>query len=107
MRDIVKASQNKFVQKAVKDEGLSEREARRQAEKLIGVTWDVGHINMLKKYGFENKDVIKETQMRMEQFKQFQKNQMSFENNNDNDNNDDNDDNSMNRSLGYYEGVSS
>jgi len=27
------------------------------AERLIGVTWDVGHINMLKKYGYSDKDI--------------------------------------------------
>jgi hypothetical protein len=40
---------------------MGEKEARQAAEKVIGVTWDVGHINMLKKYGYENKDIIEES----------------------------------------------
>jgi len=32
------------------------------AEKIIGATWDVGHINMLRKKGYSEKDIIKETE---------------------------------------------
>jgi hypothetical protein len=60
LRDIVQKAREKFVEKAV-NEGINEKKARESAEKLIGVTWDVGHINMIKKYGYENKDVIEET----------------------------------------------
>ncbi|VVB83813.1 Uncharacterised protein [uncultured archaeon] len=60
LKDIVEKSRQQFVEKAVK-EGVNEKEARKAADKLIGVTWDVGHINMLKKYGYENKDIIEET----------------------------------------------
>jgi len=61
LKDIVEKSRQKFVEKAIK-EGMSEGKAKEAAEKLIGVTWDVGHINMMKKYGYENKDIIKETE---------------------------------------------
>ena len=61
LKDLVEASQKQFVDKATK-EGMSKKEAKAQAEKLIGVTWDVGHINMLRKYGFEDEDIIKETE---------------------------------------------
>jgi len=61
LKKIVEDSRKKFVERAVK-EGMSESNARTQAEKLIGVTWDVGHINMLRKHGFEEKDIIKETE---------------------------------------------
>ena len=30
-------------------------------KKFIGATWDMGHINMLKKQGFTNKEIIRET----------------------------------------------
>ena len=33
------------------------------AEKLIGATWDVGHINMIRKQGFSEKDVINEAEI--------------------------------------------
>jgi hypothetical protein len=36
----------------LKERGFSESKAREIAEKTIGVTWDVGHINMLRKYGY-------------------------------------------------------
>jgi len=58
---IVKASREQFIKKAAK-EGISESEARKQAEKLIGATWDVGHINMLRKYGYTEKDIIAEAE---------------------------------------------
>jgi len=58
---IVNASREQFVKKAV-EEGLSESEARKQAEKLIGATWDVGHINMLRKYGYSEKEIIAEAE---------------------------------------------
>ena len=61
LKGIVEESRKKFVETAVK-EGMSENEAKSQAEKLLGVTWDVGHINMLKKYGYEAEHIIKETE---------------------------------------------
>jgi hypothetical protein len=60
LKDIVEKARERFVEKA-QDDGMNEKEARQAAEKVIGVTWDVGHINMLKKYGYENKDIIEES----------------------------------------------
>ncbi len=61
VKKLVEETRDKFIKKAQKELGISEKEARQQAEKLIGVTWDVGHINMIRKYGYEDKDIIKET----------------------------------------------
>lgn len=66
LKAVVKSAHEKFIEKAVKSKddgglGMSKDTARKEAEKLIGVTWDVGHINMLKKYGFENKQLVEET----------------------------------------------
>lgn len=61
IKKLVEASREQFVEKAVAG-GLSEGEASKQAEKLIGATWDVGHINMLRKFGYTEKDIIKETE---------------------------------------------
>jgi sugar phosphate isomerase/epimerase len=61
IKNIVIASRKQFVDNAVKD-GMSENEAKKQAEKFIGATWDVGHINMLRKFGYEEKDIIKEAE---------------------------------------------
>ena len=30
------------------------------AKKLIGATWDVGHIHMLRKYGYTEKEIVEE-----------------------------------------------
>jgi sugar phosphate isomerase/epimerase len=61
LKELVKESRKKFVKSAVKS-GMSESQAEKQAEKLIGVTWDVGHINMIRKYGFDKNDLIKQTE---------------------------------------------
>ena len=60
VRNVVEKSREQFVKNAVSN-GLSENEARKQAEKLIGATWDVGHINMLRKFGYSEEDLIEET----------------------------------------------
>jgi len=62
LKNLTEASRKQFVKNAVESGKLSEQEAKKQAEKLIGTTWDVGHINMLRKQGFEEKDIVKETE---------------------------------------------
>jgi sugar phosphate isomerase/epimerase len=68
LKKLVDATREKFVENAVKSKedkglGMSESAARNQAAKMIGVTWDVGHINMLRKFGYSDKDLIKETEV--------------------------------------------
>ncbi|MCX6749169.1 MAG: hypothetical protein NTW17_00280, partial [Candidatus Pacearchaeota archaeon] len=66
IKKIVEESRKKFIENAMKPAekdnkggmGMSESQAREEAEKLIGATWDVGHINMLRKYGYTEKDII-------------------------------------------------
>jgi len=62
LKNLVIKSREQFVKKAVKEKNMNESEAKRIAEKLIGATWDVGHINMLRKQGFEKKHIIEETE---------------------------------------------
>jgi len=52
---LIKASREQFIKKAIK-EGVSEAEAKKAANKLIGATWDTGHIALLRKYGFGKKE---------------------------------------------------
>lgn len=61
LKELIEKSRVKFVEQA-KKEGMSESDAKDAAKKLIGATWDVGHINMLKKFGYEDKDIIKESE---------------------------------------------
>jgi len=62
LKNLIEKSREQFVKKAVEEGRLSESEAKSQAEKLIGATWDVGHINMLRKFGASEKDIVKETE---------------------------------------------
>lgn len=61
IKDLVEATRKKFVERAMNEKGLSKSAATEQAAKLIGVTWDVGHINMIKKFGYDDKDLAKQT----------------------------------------------
>ena len=53
----------KVVVKNLEDKGMSSGEAKEAAKKLIGATWDVGHINMIRKMGYSEKDVIREAEI--------------------------------------------
>ncbi|MDO8508073.1 MAG: hypothetical protein Q7S27_00145 [Nanoarchaeota archaeon] len=61
LRDIVEQSRKMFTDKAMKEMGMSKHSAEEQANKLIGVTWDVGHINMLRGKGYSEKQIIEQT----------------------------------------------
>lgn len=68
LRKAVEESRNQFVEKLLKENAVkSESEAKVIAQKLIGATWDVGHINQIRQSGIEseaelNKRVLKETE---------------------------------------------
>jgi hypothetical protein len=67
IKKVVESSRKQFVENAMQPAekggmGMSEKEAERAAEKFIGATWDVGHINMLRKYGYSEEEIIKETE---------------------------------------------
>ena len=57
LRDLIKASRTKFVEKA-QAQGMSESKAKAVSEQIIGATWDVGHINSIRKWGYTKEDVI-------------------------------------------------
>ncbi|MCX8158864.1 MAG: sugar phosphate isomerase/epimerase [Candidatus Pacearchaeota archaeon] len=61
LNKLIEVTRDKFVKKAIVEKGLSEEEAKRYAEKIIGATWDVGHINMLRKLGYQEKEIIGES----------------------------------------------
>ena len=62
LKNLVQESRKQFAKKVVEEKGVSEREANKIAEKFIGATWDLGHINMLRKHVLSEEDVIKETE---------------------------------------------
>ncbi len=57
---LIEESRKKFEKIAI-SKGMSKSEAKEKAEKLIGATWDVGHLNIHKKHGFTDKDLVEET----------------------------------------------
>ncbi len=59
LNTLIKATKKEFVSSAVK-QGFSESQAKSKADQLIGVTLDVGHLNLSKKHGFKDKDLLKE-----------------------------------------------
>ncbi len=61
-KKLVDETKKKFIKKAIEN-GLSESEAKRAADTTIGVTWDVGHLNMMRKQGFKEEDLIKATKL--------------------------------------------
>jgi hypothetical protein len=61
LKKLIQESRKQFVEKA-KAKGLTESEAKSAAEKLIGATWDTSHIAMIRKFGFNEKDLIKEAE---------------------------------------------
>ena len=66
MKDLVAASKKEFIDQAKKSKrqgglGLSESKARKHADKVLGVTWDVGHLNIMRKHGFKKEDIVAET----------------------------------------------
>ena len=61
LKELVESSRDSFVKQLIRDKNLSKSEAQEIAEKQLGVTWDVGHLNMIKKKGFTDEDVLAET----------------------------------------------
>jgi hypothetical protein len=61
MDNLITKSKEKFVEKAV-EKGYSESVAKEQADRMIGMTFDLGHLNIAKKGGFKDKDLIKEAE---------------------------------------------
>ena len=59
LKEALNIAKDRFVKKAVKEEGVSEKEAKRIADKLIGATWDVAHINMMRRAGYTEEETKK------------------------------------------------
>lgn len=59
LNKLIEESRKQFIEKAV-SEGVSQSTAEQEAERLIGITLDVGHLNMARKKGFKEEDMLKE-----------------------------------------------
>jgi len=62
LKKLIEDSRSKFAEKLIKNKHLDEKKAKKLAEEMISATWDVGHINFLKSMGYDDKDIIKETE---------------------------------------------
>lgn len=62
LKKIIEKSKEEFIKNAIESGGLSKSEAKKQADKIIGATWDTGRINTLRKHGFTKEEIIKETE---------------------------------------------
>lgn len=61
LRDLIDEAKEKFVQKVVSEQHIGKETAVREANRLIGATWDLAHINMLRGKGIGKEEIIKET----------------------------------------------
>lgn len=66
LKFLIEKSREKLIEK-LKKQGIGEKKAKEIAEKMIGATWDIGHINILKKYGKSAKEI----KVEMEKIKPF------------------------------------
>ncbi|MFA5992798.1 MAG: TIM barrel protein [Candidatus Pacearchaeota archaeon] len=56
---LIEESKKVFIERARK-EGMSQGEAQKAADSVIGATWDTSHIAMMRKQGFGSEQLIKE-----------------------------------------------
>lgn len=60
LRAVVEATREKLAENLI-SKGIDKDTAKETAKKMIGATWDVGHINMLRKKGYTEEDIVKQT----------------------------------------------
>ncbi len=61
MKKTIEETRKRFAEKLIKEKNIDEDKAKLIAEKLIAVTWDVGHANFLRRHGYSEEDVKKLT----------------------------------------------
>jgi hypothetical protein len=60
MKALVEESRTKFANKLMSERHVPQAKATEIAKNLIGATWDVGHINLLRKYGYNEEKITEE-----------------------------------------------
>ncbi len=63
LKKLVEESRSKFVTHLVEEKGVNKKKAEKLAEDKIGVTWDIGHLNMVKSKGFTDEEVLRQTKL--------------------------------------------
>jgi hypothetical protein len=58
LKDLIDDTRTKFVNKAKTELKMSESTAKKLSEKIIGATWDISHINMMRKLGYSKEEVL-------------------------------------------------
>ncbi|MFA5060841.1 MAG: TIM barrel protein [Candidatus Pacearchaeota archaeon] len=61
LKKVIEKSREKFRDYLIDEKGMKKKDAEKLAEEKIGVTWDVGHLNVMRKQGFTEKDILEET----------------------------------------------
>lgn len=59
LKEALEKAREKFIENVVKQKNISRQEAKRISENLIGATWDLGHMNMLRRAGYEGEELKK------------------------------------------------
>lgn len=62
LKKAVEESRELFAKKLHKEKNIPEEKAREIAGKIIGATWDVGHITQLRKFGYTDKQIAEEAE---------------------------------------------
>jgi len=62
LKNLVEKSQERFTNQLKEQKNMSQQEAEKIANKLIGVTFDVGHLNVSKSKGFTDENLVKEAE---------------------------------------------
>lgn len=63
LKKLVEESRDKFVKHLVGEKGVSKSKAEKLAKDKIGVTWDIGHLNMVKSKGFTDEEILRQTKL--------------------------------------------
>lgn len=62
LKRLIEETREKFAKKISREEGISNSEAAKIAEKMIGATWDTSHISMMRKQGFGKEELVKQAE---------------------------------------------
>jgi sugar phosphate isomerase/epimerase len=61
LKKLIDETRKRFAEKLNKEEKIPLSTAEKIAKKQIGATWDVGHVNFYKRYGFSDEELAEET----------------------------------------------